>query len=922
MEINYSYYATSKGYKVVGGTAAQFLKADGSVDSNSYLSTGGANYYIGWDGFQNYFFRDGVNQGYLWHSGNLNPDNYIPTSLQSSLMTTNTIQNVSAFKTFRNALEVRGGNVNSNTTKLHIGNDSASVSWALSAGNNYQTEENFYIGRWDGNTFTAGFSIDNNFTIGTNSNGNSAQWYEAWTYGNHANAGYTKLPYQWNFVGSQALTDRTVIGEMIWRAYGNGHTIFDVSGGVTPWGASVSNVDSQQPWTPNYPTLVGGNGAGTYGVRVDSARNADNLGGTSAGSYVLQSNLNSQLIGYAALNAVQTFNQTNTFAQSPIVPNGTLPVHATNLQQLKEYVPGAKLKRSYFYNGPAYNQTVVTRIYLPQYTVSDLLIRVNSSYHAGYAIGMIELHLVYGANEGSWGWNMQFGKVFGSTPGWFYIHPTIHWDGVKNRNYINVHKFVAATNPTYIEVEIRNNSNNLTDDSVFFEDDFTTPILDLRNQSYVDETFIPKTHPVNSVTAQEITDWNFISLNGVTQNSLNTQLAPLALKDGSNATDNWVNSANGLKNNPTILGKMGNGAGQSDLINAIYGQVAGYINTSGTGQGNPTNDWWFRIKMLHNNQGGYYGEIAVQMTGGNSLRYKRHEAGTSDGFITVWDDHNFNPASKVNALENATAVGFTNGNSNDAPYIYHTTDGYRFLATQTWVTQLGYLTAASLNGYATQAWVQSLGYLTSSSLIGYATQSFVSTNFISQNHPVNSITQTNINFWNNIASYAHQHSNFSTLENINQELATNSEVNFARVIVEDYVKAQNNFMSANEDPNTIFIPDGNTANIKDEIINEDYVIRLNPHEYNVDSTGYCEVNDRNRLIHVIGEQIKMAVNFKEIYPKQEIVIYNFDQGGNTMAVQVQGQTRYDINPGNFLRIYVTESLRVIAERQQQCDFIW
>jgi hypothetical protein len=41
MDINYSYFNTAKGYKVVGGTAAQFLKADGSVDSNTYLPLSG-----------------------------------------------------------------------------------------------------------------------------------------------------------------------------------------------------------------------------------------------------------------------------------------------------------------------------------------------------------------------------------------------------------------------------------------------------------------------------------------------------------------------------------------------------------------------------------------------------------------------------------------------------------------------------------------------------------------------------------------------------------------------------------------------------------------------------------------------------------------------------------------------------------------
>lgn len=103
-------------------------------------------------------------------------------------------------------------------------------------------------------------------------------------------------PYHWNYVGQPAINNRRVLREMTWNNYGNGHTIFDISSGTTPWGASKSNVDAEQPWSPSYPTLVGGNGSGTYGVRVDSARNADNLGGISAGSYATQAWVNTNYI--------------------------------------------------------------------------------------------------------------------------------------------------------------------------------------------------------------------------------------------------------------------------------------------------------------------------------------------------------------------------------------------------------------------------------------------------------------------------------------------------------------------------------------------------------------------------------------------------------------------------------------------------
>ncbi|AZA74947.1 hypothetical protein [Chryseobacterium indoltheticum] len=103
-------------------------------------------------------------------------------------------------------------------------------------------------------------------------------------------------PYHWNYVGQPAITNRRVLSEMTWNNYGNGHTIFDISSGTTPWGTSKSNVDAEYQWNPSYPTLVGGNGSGTYGVRVDSARNADNLGGISSGSYATQTWVDSNFI--------------------------------------------------------------------------------------------------------------------------------------------------------------------------------------------------------------------------------------------------------------------------------------------------------------------------------------------------------------------------------------------------------------------------------------------------------------------------------------------------------------------------------------------------------------------------------------------------------------------------------------------------
>lgn len=71
-----------------------------------------------------------------------------------------------------------------------------------------------------------------------------------------------------------------VAGQLAWRNYGNNHTIFDASASLSPDGTAVDRSNAQYAWTAaNCPTLMGWNGANTYGVRVDSARIADNVQG-------------------------------------------------------------------------------------------------------------------------------------------------------------------------------------------------------------------------------------------------------------------------------------------------------------------------------------------------------------------------------------------------------------------------------------------------------------------------------------------------------------------------------------------------------------------------------------------------------------------------------------------------------------------
>lgn len=70
---------------------------------------------------------------------------------------------------------------------------------------------------------------------------------------------------------------QNVVGCLGWNKYGDSHVIFDASAGKTPNGVTIDAVNPKEPWTPTRPTLMGWNGAGTYGLRVDTARKAETV---------------------------------------------------------------------------------------------------------------------------------------------------------------------------------------------------------------------------------------------------------------------------------------------------------------------------------------------------------------------------------------------------------------------------------------------------------------------------------------------------------------------------------------------------------------------------------------------------------------------------------------------------------------------
>lgn len=77
---------------------------------------------------------------------------------------------------------------------------------------------------------------------------------------------------------SSAANDFAVSKFLRW-ANSNGHLIVDSSGSVSPDGSIINNSNPEFAWSPGYPNLVGYYSGHTYGLRVDSARLADLVGG-------------------------------------------------------------------------------------------------------------------------------------------------------------------------------------------------------------------------------------------------------------------------------------------------------------------------------------------------------------------------------------------------------------------------------------------------------------------------------------------------------------------------------------------------------------------------------------------------------------------------------------------------------------------
>ena len=171
--------------------------------------------------------------------------------------------------------------------------------------------------------------VSNGSTLYTSSHGNSSQWYTSYQNGLVNRGAVFQSNVDANNLGNQ---QSAIVS--IELGNGTGNTNFPVNNtyGTFMKMTAVSftseffHENGGELWHRNW--YLGSSPQSTPFRKIWDSVNFN------PAQYVTTSSLNSTLAGYATLAGVQTFQNTITFSQSPVIPTGTLGSHAVNLAQV------------------------------------------------------------------------------------------------------------------------------------------------------------------------------------------------------------------------------------------------------------------------------------------------------------------------------------------------------------------------------------------------------------------------------------------------------------------------------------------------------------------------------------------------------------------------------------------------------------
>lgn len=122
------------------------------------------------------------------------------------------------------------------------------------------------------------------------------------------------------------------------------------------------------------------------------------------------------------------------------------------------------------------------------------------------------------------------------------------------------------------------------------------------------------------------------------------------------------------------------------------------------------------------------------------------------------------------------------------------------------------------------------------------------------------------------------------------------------------VKALQNFRSANEEPNTLFIPDGSLAYLNDEITNEDSRMRLS-HRMIDQKPGIQYYGSENRMLVIRCSIPSQYFGLKECFPGQRILVLNTRNDWQSFGIE-NVSYGYRIPPLSSIQLFVWDDMMV------------
>lgn len=950
MDIKYAYYNTSKGYRVLGGTAAQFLKADGSIDSKEYIDRYSVQNI---DSTKTIGFQNTIYSGWD-RSSVVNPQMGPFSLLNIALQGAYPLYGDEEFRNGTNGIGIYNNYGNGNVTMTR------------EAASNLPNKSGFQLRfNYNGNGATPGLG---GFILGFNARAN-AVFIQKFT---------AKLPVGYSFYNAENYMGENASVNWLTSRAGTGKWETYVRAVMCGTGTSF------------------GNGGHVY---ISGPNTAVEFYLAFAEIYEVNSSVFSRIKeAFYAKNETIHFNGAisdlitvgDSYTQKKLLSTSW---DGTNGDQILLRVPGSQNNGAYLRfsqngtlngslgllgsdnltGGQILNSQGDT-LYLGNSTLPNIALQTTTNTHFNFAgIGNLYTFNVNGAylnrninfNQDNSGVNFyEGGKIYKKSGGGVYINrgtngldPRIeNADGSQSWTIFHEGNHNPFKNlKTGIALEDVSESGIYRQESPTSGFNYTTT-LNLNSSDGRQQLTIERGGKGmkfrGATTGSGNSGWsgwreiyhtgNFNPASYVTQSSLNSQLT------GVYATLNGVqtfSNTNTFLQSPVVPnGTLGTHAVN---VNQLSGKANGQENATAVGfsLGNtPTADGNSFPYMYHNS--GVYVALATQSY------VQSNFLSTPNGTSVIISGSNLNNYLKtgfyrgsglINApLNNSgwwyvtiethdstwvkqTATSFGSGNTPNVTYQRTISGGNWSAWAQVWTSQDFNIGSIQQWNYMAQYGLQLNSDFTVNTGAGLliADDYFGGESGMVDRNTERFVSAKQESFY----KYGSLYGNFDGLNfNLDTRLfgmgrESNKE---DKLTVEGSVKASKNFKSEEERPDTIFIPNGNVASLRDEIVNDEseYAIRLDPHEYEIDPSGYLDVDDRNRLIHIVGEQVKMVVNFKEIYPKQQIVIYNFDKYGGTMAVKIYGKDIYHIPGGAFLRLYVTKSRRVIAERDLPCEFVW